>query len=813
MLNSKKEKINYYNQELEKMQKLAKKDYYANHFAFKNTSQVKINQKLRNASPFLNAIHLSPFAGLMNDPNGLIYFKGYYYIFYQNVPQIAMHKTKLWSAYRTKDFKEYEDLEILITPSIAEDFDGVFSGGAINVDGKLVAYYTGNTKKWFNEIEFERGSATIMCEFDENKLQFLTKKVLFNVDKNVYTGDFRDPFPYYENGTYYLFHGAQLKDVKKGVISIYSSKQHDSNFKLLGTLKINNFATPDAYMYECPIYFKLDGYDVLSFSTQGQKYYLSDFEKNDHVLFLIGKMDFEKCEFDTYWVQHSDLGFDFYACQTFNNTPEQEVIYQGWAAKPQDFEIATFKHGYAHHLNFPRILSIQNNHLYQKPYLIDTLVKSTQEIKAEKILLEHKPYLLKLKTQNDFKIRLSNTQNDDILFTYENDVLVADRSNMSILEAVDTGLIYKRKVENIKNLEIIIDNSFIEIFINDGAEVFSSKYFINGQKYLEIENAKGEIMELQEFNQTHKKSQIVVLPGEALIDQYNTVEGTLKKVGGAPLNVAGAIQLLNDKTYFLGTIGSDENGHIIKNFFETNKLNQEFLEQINEATTVANVILDPNGERNFEFQRGADAHLKLSENLEFDVLVLSSATAFLGGELYETYQKLLNKAKKTNKIVFFDPNYRDALYSTQLDDFKEKTINFINQSDVIKLSDEELELVLDIKLDEIEKLNQFKNKLFLITLGEKGTLVFINNQSKVIPTISATVVDTTGAGDSFFGYFIAQFIEHNFDFTNLKIEDFEHIVFKSNICASFVIQKHGAIESLPSVYEIESKFNEELLKK
>ncbi|TNK90005.1 hypothetical protein C4M83_05085, partial [Mycoplasmopsis pullorum] len=175
MLNSKKEKINYYNQELEKMQKLAKKDYYANHFAFKNTSQVKINQKLRNTSPFLNAIHLSPFAGLMNDPNGLIYFKDYYYIFYQNVPQIAMHKTKLWSAYRTRDFKEYEDLEILITPSIAEDFDGVFSGGAINVDGKLVAYYTGNTKKWFNETEFERGSATIMCEFDENKLQFLTK--------------------------------------------------------------------------------------------------------------------------------------------------------------------------------------------------------------------------------------------------------------------------------------------------------------------------------------------------------------------------------------------------------------------------------------------------------------------------------------------------------------------------------------------------------------------------------------------------------------------------------------------------------------
>ncbi|VEU70229.1 PfkB family carbohydrate kinase [Mycoplasmopsis glycophila] len=806
----------FYNEKLAKMQLLAKNPYYADRFAFLNYSQIKINQKLRNNSAFLNKNHITPFAGLMNDPNGLVFFKGYYYVFYQNVPQIAMHKTKLWSAYRTKDFRHFEDLGVMITPSIPEDWDGVFSGGGIVVENKLYVYYTGNTKKWLNEKDFIRGSATILCEFDEQKLAFKEKKVLFEVNKDIYTGDFRDPFPFYkkDNQTFYLFHGAQLKDSKKGSISIYHSKKHDQDFQLLGTLKINNFQTPDAYMYECPIYFELDGYDVLSFSTQGQKYFHPYNEKNDNVVFLIGKMDWETCEFNVEWMQHADLGFDFYACQTFNNTKNNEIIYLGWAAKPQDFEVATFDDGYAHHMNLPRKLQIKEKHLYQIPHFLNLSDRKSKLTKQ--FTLANNSYFIELNLEinkDNFSFEIENLDKEKITFSYENNVFKVDRSQMSVLEALETGLVVEREITQIQSLEIILDKSFIEIFINKGQEVFSAKYFIKGQKILKTKNLIGEITEMNSFTEERKSDKVILLPGEALIDKYKTDTETLEKVGGAPLNVCGAVQLLNQNAYFLGSIGDDKYGQIIDNFFDLYKLNKKYLQKINQKTTVANVVLDSNGERNFTFERGADESFKLNDLPPFDALVLSSATAFLGGELFETYNKLLTKAKQDKKIVFFDPNYRDALYSDKLKDFRNKAKYYIENSDVIKLSDEELKLIYGFDLNQIENLSQLKNKIFLITLGEKGTLVFLNGEKEIVPSIKAKVVDTTGAGDSFFGYFIAQFIEHNnFDLTNLKISDFKHIIKKANICASFVIGKKGAIESLPTIKEIEEKFNEELLK-
>ncbi|RIV16999.1 PfkB family carbohydrate kinase [Mycoplasmopsis gallopavonis] len=803
----------FYNNQITKMQQLAKNPYYGERFAFLNKSQIRINQKMRNNSPYLNKVHLTPFAGLMNDPNGLVYKDGYYYIFYQNVPQIAMHKTKLWSAYRTKDFQNFENLEVQIVPSIPNDWDGVFSGGALNYQNQIYAYYTGNTKTWLNEQEFERGSATIVTKFDDQKHHFEDKKVLFEVDKTIYTGDFRDPFPFIKNNQFYLFHGAQLKNTKKGVISIYESNFPDRDFKFKGTLEIQNFQTPDAYMYECPIFFELNGYDVLSFSTQGQKFFKNQNEKNDNVVLLLGKMDWENLIFEVEKVSHADLGFDFYAPQIFHNTPNDEIIYLGWAAKPQDLEAATFDDGYAHHMNFPRLLTIKEGILFQRPYQIQKLQNDDKQKISHLQKLENKAYFLDLKTkEQNFEIKISNDLGDQIKIDYQNQIFKVDRSLMSIWQSPETGLAFERNISKIDSLEIILDTSFIEIFINQGQEVFSSKFFITNNKKLELQNIEGTIMSLKEFQIENPNPKTIILPGEALIDKYQINGKVLEKVGGAPLNVCGAIGLLNSRAYFLGTIGNDAYGKQIQEFFVNNHLNSDFLSITKKPTTIANVILDQTGERNFTFQRGADQELELKNDLKFDALVLSSATAFLGGKLLDTYYKLAHQAQKEQKLIFFDPNYRDALYGENLAHFRNLALEFIDFANVIKLSDEELELIFNLKLEEIQQLNlKYQDKIFLITLGAEGTLVYFKGQTKIIPSITAKVEDTTGAGDSFFGYFIAQFVEHDFDFSNLKIKDFAHIVLKANICASFVISKPGAIESLPTVQEIEKKFNEKLI--
>ncbi len=91
------------------------------------------------------------------------------------------------------------------------------------------------------------------------------------------------------------------------------------------------------------------------------------------------------------------------------------------------------------------------------------------------------------------------------------------------------------------------------------------------------------------------------------------------------------------------------------------------IEDENTSTTIAYVSIDENGERDFEFIRGADANLSV-EKVDFNsfkdskIIHLGSATAMLGGSLYEVYKEFINFGLRENKFISFDPNYREALY-------------------------------------------------------------------------------------------------------------------------------------------------------
>ncbi|WP_426461541.1 PfkB family carbohydrate kinase [Mycoplasma hafezii] len=828
---NKKEKEEFYFNKLELMKKIANTKYYSHFDSTIHNSQVEINHKLALESPYYPKIHIRPYSGLLNDPNGLVYHDGYYYIFYQNTPNIAMHKTKCWSAYRTMDFLVYEDLGTIITPSIPEDAQGIFSGGAISAHNKIYLYYTGNTKKYFADGTFERGSSTIVVEYNPEKNTISEKKVLFSVDKNIYTGEFRDPFPFKKGGKYYLIHGAQTKEDKKGVLSVYASSTPNGNFERLGDIKFTNFKSDEAYMYECPVYFKLEDKDVISFSTQGQKYYKDQAEKNDYTIFLIGKMNWKTLEFKVQNVQQADLGFDFYAGQIFNNVDDDlfddEVLYLGWAAKPQDHAVATFDHGYANHLSFVRKLSLMDDQIIQEPLWIDDNYNPLKGTKVRSGILKQRHQYWELRNKESFSIRLFNEKNDELLINYSNETLTVDRSNMSVLESIETTQKITQKI-NIYEIKVLLDNSFIELFINDGEAVFSSKYYINGTLGVEFLGLQGKMypvneMEFVSSTKKHQSNPLVNLPGEALIDEFKQNDHKTLKVGGAPINVCGAIGLLNSNADFLGAIGDDENGNLIKNYFFKNNLSTSELSVLPKTkTTIAHVTLDENGERSFEFTFGADQQYTYDDYLYIERnVVFSSATAFLKNKLNKTYDSFLNSLTEyKEKFGFFDPNYRDALFKNKLAYFKEQSYKYIQNVHVVKLSEEEYQMLYNNTVENILN-DKFSNehsaldeKNVLITLGEKGTLAIYNRKYIIVPSVKTKVVDTTGAGDSFFGFFIAQFLEQydNHDaMKNLNIEDLKYIILKANICASFVVSKFGAIESLPTLEEIEQRFNEFLV--
>ena len=193
----------------------------------------------------------------------------------------------------------------------------------------------------------------------------------------------------------------------------------------------------------------------------------------------------------------------------------------------------------------------------------------------------------------------------------------------------------------------------------------------------------------------------VLCPGEALIDfvsmnagkSLKATNGFIKKAGGAPANVAAAISKLGCEAYFCGSVGNDAFGEFLEDTLIANNINTELMFKLNDHnTTFAFVSLMKDGERDFEFARDADGYLPfeyIEKELDrFDLFHFGSETAFLDGQLKETYYKIKDYALKNNKLISFDANYRDALFGDKQEVFINCCKEFIADSDIVKLSDE-----------------------------------------------------------------------------------------------------------------------------
>ena len=303
--------------------------------------------------------------------------------------------------------------------------------------------------------------------------------------------------------------------------------------------------------------------------------------------------------------------------------------------------------------------------------------------------------------------------------------------------------------------------------------------------------------------------------GELLIDMVcvdnkglKNGEKFEKKAGGAPANVAASICKLEGNAYFLGQVGNDFFGRYLIDLLNDLNINTEMAVKKG-STTIALVGIDENGERNFDFLRGSDGdysfeNIDLSKITKSDIIHFGSATGFLEGELKKTYFKLLEYAKANNIYVSFDPNYRDALItSDKLELFVEDSIAFIKQSDFTKLSDEELYLLTGEKdiTTGVNKLHDLGVKVVTITLGAKGTYLSINKENIIIPSIKIKQVDSTGAGDAFVGAVLKQLADIE-DKENITFEEWKNIIAFANKVGAITCTNYGAIASMPVLSDI-----------
>ena len=258
--------------------------------------------------------------------------------------------------------------------------------------------------------------------------------------------------------------------------------------------------------------------------------------------------------------------------------------------------------------------------------------------------------------------------------------------------------------------------------------------------------------------------------GEILADMVGSNEnGTLtfkSFCGGAPFNVAVNAKSAGAAVGFIGRVGKDVIGRFVTEEAKKAKLDYIYIQFDEKRNTTLAFVTLTDGERDFAFNRHdtADFNIDINE-IDFekygDLSIIHLGSLMLSEENGKCFaEKIAKKAKDLGVKLSFDMNFRMDTYR-DFEDAKKAYKPYVECADIIKFSDDELRLytgIEDIKTA-IESIYQ-KDQLFVLTLGSKGSMYYYNGLTNVIPTEKVKPIDTTGAGDAFFGTFLAN-VENN----------------------------------------------------
>lgn len=308
-------------------------------------------------------------------------------------------------------------------------------------------------------------------------------------------------------------------------------------------------------------------------------------------------------------------------------------------------------------------------------------------------------------------------------------------------------------------------------------------------------------------------SKLIVI-GEALIDwipdikgvELKSVTGFKRVAGGAPANVAGACAKLREKATLLSCVANDAFGEYLIDTFKENQIDISNIVRTDDYdTSLAFVSLREDGNRDFKFYRRTAADLQFSENdIRDDLCEKGDIIHFCSVDLVEStmkkaHRKLIDQALEADAIVSFDPNLRFSLWD-DLNELKKTVREFMKYADIIKISDEELEFITGY--DDINKAMDVifdgRCKLFIYTRGSKGASIYKKDFSHIdVDGLKVDVVDTTGAGDSFIGAFIACLLKDGVnDPEMISDHKLQEYLYAANSYAALTTLKPGALGAM-----------------
>lgn len=425
-------------------------------------------------NPYKMSYHIEPPQGLLNDPNGLAQFNGTYYFFHQWNRFGLDHSYKEWGLFTSRDMVRWESRGSAILPDREEDIHGIHSGSAVVHDGKLYIFYTGSNKT--DGVRTSRQCIAV----SENGRNFLKLPEHIETPPG-FTQHHRDPKVFCGRDGWWMLTGAQKEDLS-GAVALYSSKDliHWKYERVLYDHDLDQVC-------ECPDLFSLEDTDILVCCPQTRKPAPDGKGEivDSYASYVPGSFDEASGSFFPSGPRRMfDCGFDFYSPQTFLDQQGRRIM-TGWMSRmdeEQEAACPTREYGYIHCLTLPRVLSWEQGTLYQRPVQEVYSLRQNPQIYSNTInsfLAESGHFELFLKRTDPtapLSISLRN-HTVDIAYQPESRILKVTRQNWAGSGVQNREIV----LPELTQLDIFSDASSAEIFVNDGAAVFSMRYFTGGE--------------------------------------------------------------------------------------------------------------------------------------------------------------------------------------------------------------------------------------------------------------------------------------------------------------------------------------------
>lgn len=279
------------------------------------TAAVEAVAPRAQADPGRPIFHVTSLAQWVNDPNGPIFHKGYYHLFYQLDPFSDRGGTKYWGHVRSRDLAKWEHLPIAIAPSNDKGEESIWSGCCtVNGTGEPMIFYTSIAPGKPAIDHAEQWAATSdddLIAWRKSPANPVLSEALHG-DKKIY--DWRDPFIFRAGKKTFMVLGGHLEKKGGAAVNIYEAENPAlTQWKYRGVL----FQIPGAPTAECPNFFKLGKQWVLFVSPYGKvQYYVGDF-------------DATTCRFTARTNGLLDYGPNFYAPNTMLVSDGRRLVW-GW---------------------------------------------------------------------------------------------------------------------------------------------------------------------------------------------------------------------------------------------------------------------------------------------------------------------------------------------------------------------------------------------------------------------------------------------------------------------------------------------------